>query len=401
VNTTPGQLNTFSSVWGGLYNDPNAGRPARINQWNIALERQLSKSMSIQAAYVGDRGVWEQANSLVSLNSITPAVLALHNLDLSSVATRNLMTSTICSSTAMTAGFTVPYASFPCSGTVAQSLRPFPEYNSSLQAEFVGQGNSSYDSLQVSFLKHLSHGLDVTSNYTYAKTLTIGTFPNAGPNGNPYNRQEQKGLDPVDIPSTFVNAITYITPAATANKLIRTLSGGWTFGATLWYASGALIAAPTSQTSKWSTYTFEGTVPMMRVPGASLYLLDPNCRCINPNNINQRVLNPAAWQDVAPGTISPGSWFYNDYRGPHQINENATIGRTFQIKERFKLSVRAEFFNMFNRVNLGTPSSGNPTQTTSVNNATGSITGFGYYAVGSTGNVGTPRNGDLVARLTF
>ena len=400
VNTVAGQLNTFSSVWGGLYNDPNAGRPARINQWNIALERQLSKSTSIQAAYVGDRGVWEQANNLESLNSITPAVLASHNLNLSNAATQKLMTSTICSSTAVAAGFSLPYATFPCSATVAQSLRPFPEYNSSLAAEFVGQGNSWYDSLQVSFLKHLSHGLDVSSSYTFSKTETIG---NSGINGNPYNRQQQKGLDPTgDIPNTFVNAITYITPAATTNKLIRTVTGGWTIGATLYYASGVLIQAPTSQVSKWSTYTFESNVPMMRVPGSPLYLLNPDCRCINPNNINDRVLNPAAWQDVAPGTISPGSLYYNDYRGPHQVNENATFGRTFQIKERFKLSIRAEFFNMFNRVTLGTPSSGNPTQTTSVNNATGAITGFGYYAVGNTGvlTIG-PRNGDLVARLTF
>ena len=76
VNTTPGQLNAFSAVWGGLYNDPSAGRPARINQWNIALQRQVTKDTSIEAAYVGNRGVWEQSNSLVSLNAITPAILA-------------------------------------------------------------------------------------------------------------------------------------------------------------------------------------------------------------------------------------------------------------------------------------------------------------------------------------
>jgi hypothetical protein len=399
VNTTAGQLNTFSSVWGGLYNDPNAGRPARINQWNIALERQLSKNMSIQAAYVGDRGVWEQANNLLSLNEITPAILQEHNLNLTSAATRTLMTSTICSSTAVAAGFSLPYAGFPCSGTVAQSLRPFPEYNSGLAAEFVDQGNSWYDALQLSFLRHLSHGLDISSNYTFSKTQTIG---NSGINGNPYDRQEQKGLDPAgDIPSTFVNAITYITPAATSNKFIRSLTGGWTFGTTLWYASGNLIEAPLSQVSKWSTYTFESNVPMLRVPGAPLYLTNPDCRCINPNNINQRVLNPAAWEDVAPGSISSGSLYYNDYRGPHQVNENATFGRTFQIKERFKLNIRAEFFNMFNRVALGSPNSTNPTQTTSVNSATGAINGFGYYNIGSTGVVGSPRNGDLVARLTF
>ena len=255
-----GQLNTFSSVWGGLYNDPGAGRPARINNWNIALQRQLTKDMSIEAAYVGDRGVWEQANSLVSLNELTPAILQAHNLDLTNSATRTLMTSQIGSAAAKAAGFTLPYATFPTTGTVAQSLRPFPEYNSSLAAEFVGQGNSYYDSLQVKFLRHLSHGLDVSSNYTFNKTLTIG---NSGINGNPYNRQEQKGLDGADTPHIFVNAITYMTPKATSNKLVRTLTGGWTWGASAAIRERlAHRAHRQSQVSKWSTYTFEiGHVP--------------------------------------------------------------------------------------------------------------------------------------------
>jgi hypothetical protein len=77
------------------------------------------------------------------------------------------------------------------------------------------------------------------------------------------------------------------------------------------------------------------------------------------------------------------------------------FGRTFRIRERISLNVRAEFFNVFNRVTLGTPSSGNPTATTSVNNATGAINGFGYYNVGNTSTLGTPRNGQLVARIRF
>ena len=103
VNTTPGQLNTFSAVWGGLYDDPGAGRPARINQWNIALQRQVTKDTSIEAAYVGNRGVWEQSNSLVSLNAITPQVLAAHGIDLTNAATRTLLTSQIGSAAAKAA----------------------------------------------------------------------------------------------------------------------------------------------------------------------------------------------------------------------------------------------------------------------------------------------------------
>jgi Carboxypeptidase regulatory-like domain/TonB dependent receptor len=396
VNTVAGQLNTFSSVWGGLYNDPEAGRPARINQWNVALQRQLTKDMSIEAAYVGNRGVWEPSNSLVALNAITPAMLKADGLDLTNAATRTLLTSQIGSATAKAAGYSIPYVGFPTTATVAQALRPFPEYNSSLPAEFVNQGNSYYDSLQVKFIRRLSRGLDVSAAYTFSKTENIGGYINA----DPYNRAIQKGLDGSDYPNIFVTAITYITPKATEIKAIRALTGGWTWGAVLRYASGGLIAAPQSQLSKWSTYTFESGTPQVRT-GQPLFLINPNCRCIDPNNINQRVLNPAAWQDVPAGTISPGSGYYNDYRGPHQVNENMNFGRTFRIRERISLNVRAEFFNVFNRVTLGTPSSSNPTATTSVNNATGAINGFGYYNVGNTSTLGTPRNGQLVARILF
>ena len=204
-----------------MYNDPNAGRPARINQWNVALQRQLTKDMSIEAAYVGNRGVWEPSNGLVNLNAITPARLKALGIDLTNAATRTLMTSQIGSATAKAAGYSIPYAGFPTTATVAQALRPFPEYNSGLPAEFVNQGDSYYDSLQVKFIRRLSHGLDVSAAYTFSKTENIGGYINA----DPYNRAIQKGLDANDYPHIFVTAITYITPQATENKLDPYLNG--------------------------------------------------------------------------------------------------------------------------------------------------------------------------------
>jgi hypothetical protein len=98
VNTVAGQLNNFSSVWGGLYNDPEAGRPARINNWDIALQRQLTKDMSIEAAYVGNRGVWEPSNGLVALDAITPARLKALGLDLTNAATNGRLNCLTCHS---------------------------------------------------------------------------------------------------------------------------------------------------------------------------------------------------------------------------------------------------------------------------------------------------------------
>jgi len=286
--------------------------------------------MSIQAAYVGNRGVWEQQGGLVNPNAITPAMFKADGVDLTNANTRTPMTSQICSAAAVAAGFKLPYASFPRGATVAQSLRPFPEYSVSLASQFANQGDSMYDSLQVKFGKRLSHGLDLTSNYTFSKTENIGGYINADPS----NRTIQKGLDSNDFPHILVTAFTYRTPKLNSNKLVRGVVGNWTWGATLRYASGALIAAPQSQLSKYSTYTFASGTPMVRVPGVPQYLTNIDCRCLEPNNINQRVLNPAAWQDVGAGTIRHGSGYYNDYRGPHQVNENMNFGRTFSLEKK-------------------------------------------------------------------
>jgi hypothetical protein len=220
-------------------------------------------------------------------------------------------------------------------------------------------------------------------------------------NADPSNRSIQRGLDSNYYPHISVTAITYTTPQLTSNRLLRHLTGGWTWGGVVRYATGRLIAAPQSQVSRWSTYTFASGTPMVRVPGVPLYLADINCHCIDPNKLEQRVLNPAAWQDVAGGTISPGSGYYSDYRGPHEISENMNLGRTFQLREKITLNIRAEFFNVFNRLYLGTPSSSNPTQTVTVNNATSAISGFGYYSIGTTSNLGGQRNGQLIARIRF
>ena len=59
VAPLPGGL-AASPAWGPQWIDPQAGRPSRINQWNLAVQRQLSGSMSLEIAYVGNRGVWER-----------------------------------------------------------------------------------------------------------------------------------------------------------------------------------------------------------------------------------------------------------------------------------------------------------------------------------------------------
>ena len=58
------------------YVDRNAGRPPRIQQWNITLQRELTRDLVVQAAYVGNRAVWLQNDSLIDYNASTPERLA-------------------------------------------------------------------------------------------------------------------------------------------------------------------------------------------------------------------------------------------------------------------------------------------------------------------------------------
>ena len=152
--------------------------------------------MTVEAAYVGNRGVWEQAQGLLALNAISPSTLQKLGLDLTNAATRTLLTSSICSPAAAAAGFKLPYAAYPCSANVAQSLRPFPEYNNSLPAWFDPLGNSWYDALQMKFVRHFSRGLDLSSTFSYQKEECLGSNGCAGIN-DAFNRAENKGLNPL------------------------------------------------------------------------------------------------------------------------------------------------------------------------------------------------------------
>ena len=38
--------------------DRNAGRPARLLQWNIGLQREIGRNLVVEASYVANRGVW-------------------------------------------------------------------------------------------------------------------------------------------------------------------------------------------------------------------------------------------------------------------------------------------------------------------------------------------------------
>ena len=386
IRPSPGQVDSPPQ-----WIHPDAGKPPRLNQWSVSIQRELTRDLVVDVAYVGNRGDGFTVNNLLNLNGITQDRLRSFGLDINNPNDRALLTSRLDSSLAASRGFNkLPYAGYSGANTVAQSLRPFPQFGT-INALGVPFGKSKYDSLQVKATKRYSHGLNLTATFTWQNERT-----NMAPGNAFFN-------DPVDRffvsdlsePLISVVAFNYEVPAFTSNSFVRAVVGGWTVGGIVRYASGLPIPVPSSQ-NQIAALLFQNT-RMNRVDSESLYLEDLNGSDYDPNA--DFVLNPAAWSNPAAGQLSSSAPYYDDFRYQRRPDEQLSFGRSFRVANRTRFEVRAEFFNAFNRIQLNNPDSTNPLQTQQYNAQGVPTSGFGRINTGSV--YGPPRSGQLVMRLSW
>ena len=350
--------------------------------------------------YVGARGIWWQAVTQVNYNAITPAALAARGININNAADQALLISPVNSTAAVARGFKVPFTGFPANATVAQSLRPYPQFNAGLTPLWAPLGDTWYESFQMKVTKRLSHGLDVVYNFTRQKTLTIGAESdspagNSGQVNDVFNRQVNRNLSSYDQPMISSISLNYSTPKWGKNKLVSYAVSDWEVHAFANYASGLPILAPVA-TNNLNSMLFQNTF-FSRVPGVPLFTQDLNCHCFDPNKTF--VLNPAAWTNPPAGQFGTAAAYYSDYRFQRRPTENFGIGRNFRIREHVSLNVRTEFTNIFNRTEMNNPTSTNALAT-QLKNATGQTTaGFGFINVTSV--AASPRQGTIVARIRF
>ncbi|HEY6346788.1 MAG TPA: TonB-dependent receptor [Bryobacteraceae bacterium] len=386
--------------------DQNAGRPAREIQWSFGLQREIVRNLLVEATYVGNRGVWWNGANAISINALQPSTLAQLGLNLNNANNRALLAAPLLSSIATSQGYgNPPYGGFPLDATVAQSLRPYPQFGTLSNWHWIPDGDTWYESLQTKATQRFSHGLEFSSSFTWSKQLTFAVEDDTGRGSgfvnDTFNRVVSKYLSIYDQPFLFVFSGSYTTPKLsggnklTSNKAVSWLARDWQIGTLLRYGSGLPIQSPQATTSL-ATYLFQNTL-VDRVPGVPLFTKDLNCHCFDPNKTF--VLNPAAWVNPPVGQFGTAAAYYSDYRYQRRPVENMSLGRNFRIKERTNLQVRAEFTNIFNRTEMNNPTSTNAFAT-QTQNATGQTTaGFGYINNGTT--FGSPRQGQLVARFQF
>jgi hypothetical protein len=378
-----------------VFYDRSSGRPPRVNQWNISLQRSITENLSVELAYIGNRGAWLQSDSMVQQNAMTIGAISAAGFDITNAADRAILTSPWTSAEAQARGVTAPYANFPTNQLTIQALRPFPQFNGTqngIRTRWNMSGNSWYDALQIKMTKRATHGLDVSGSFTWSKTTMIGAD---GTVNDIYDRESNKFLSSADTPLMLTFGFTYLTQPAGSNRILRALTRDWNFGGVMSYTSGALIRAPQAQ-NNLQTYLFRGTYAN-RVDGQDLYLQDLNGGKVDPNK--DFVLNPAAWSDPAPGTWGNFGGYYDDYRQKRRPVEQLGVGRTFRFTERLSFEIRAEFFNVFNRIPIGNPDSTNALATQKRNSAGVPTGGFGRINASSLS--GSPREGHLLLRIQF
>lgn len=339
-------LNTFVLSW-----DPvNKYQVPTLYNWNLTIERQLASDILVRAGYVGSR-----SNHLTETLNLNPKPVG------GAADTRlNLI------------------AGYSAFSTVQQDLQDI---------------NSTYHSLQLSAEKRMSRGLTILTNYTWSKSID-DLPPGAGVTGfdtssarpwdDPLRHQFDYGPSEFDHTHRFVASYVWELPRlGAARSLVRHTLGGWQLS--------GLVQAQTGR-----PLTVLSGVDNSRTgigQDRAVFVGDPYgpgaCARAGITAPCKDRLNPASFAPNAVNTF--GNVGKGSLRFPGFYAWDMGLSKNFNFTERWKLQFRAEFFNVFNRVNFlddeGTVNSFSRLSTTRQ---------FGALQQG-----GAPRIGQLALKLFF
>lgn len=238
-------------------------------------------------------------------------------------------------------------------------------------------GSSNYNAAFVTLNKRFSRGLLATVNYTFSRSLDqFGANQNsANTVPNSFDLQVEYGPSTFDVTHIVNSTFRYDLPFgkgrffSTGNVLDK-IVGGWyvsgigsarsgdalvvTQGAGVWggslflgFASGAI---PTKDPLSFGNDVNRGVNgsnnigtngdPANRGTGLNLFS--------NPEQVFNSFRRVEISRDGRAGRANP-------LRGPTRWNVDLSLGKTTQIKEGFKVTFLADFFNAFNNVIFANP----------------------------------------------
>lgn len=224
-------------------------------------------------------------------------------------------------------------------------------------------GDSSYNALQVKLNRQASHNLSLLLSYTYSHNLDNGPAPfNLGSNNdspqNPNDLRSEWASSDSDLRHNLVLSGTYILPFGKGQAIgsnwgpvTNALLGGWHYSPILRAETGNPVNV------------IRGTNPNSGLPGLRPDLVgDPNLPRHERSYLQW--FNTAAFSvppALSGNSFVPGNAGRNIVVGPAYVNLDSSLAKDFAI-EKWTLQLRAEAFNTSNTVHLSNPQAdaGNP-----------------------------------------
>jgi hypothetical protein len=306
-----------------------------VQKWSLGIQHEVVKDTSASIAYVGTKGTH-----------------LLGNLDLNQGQPN-----------AQVANFTI-------SPDYVRPYRGFSQINA-----YANIFNSNYNALQASLIHRLKDGVSFQASYTYSKTLTDNSGPNATVPSFPQDSHDIPAeYGPADFDRTHILTFNYsweLPFARRANGVAKTILGGWQLSGITVFQSGApltvVFLGDNAGVGSYNERADQVGNPFQAGPIAA------NPSCIAPTKVRTLTnwFNPCAFTEPALGTF--GNESVGALRGPRFQNWDMGLAKKFSLHESTSLQFQLEAFNVFNHPSWGTPDlfiDDAPNLFSTINNAT-------------------------------
>jgi hypothetical protein len=312
-------------------------RPQMTNQFNFAIERELDKATSINAAYVGQRGTHlviphEANNPLPGVGAYSTWAPINDRRPLATV--------------------------LPNVGNIALTE---------------SSGTSWYNALQISGRRRMKGGFEMLFQYTYSKTDTdgLGYYGCGSVNSegaywqDAYNRRGNYGPACFDVRHNFSTAGLFDFPfgkgrkfGSSANKVADLVLGGWNINYALSAHGGfpVTILAGTQNTNSGRSPRGNARANRYQIyPTPSVRTVDRWFGDVTASSFCAAGVNNGTCAYGIPALGEFGSAGVGTERAPGFFTLDTSIGKRFAITERQRIEFRAELFNVLNYVSWGPP----------------------------------------------
>jgi hypothetical protein len=349
--------NLQTDWWGG---GDTASRPGYYDSWTMSVQRELAGGLTAEVDYNGSYGK-RLPTGLITANQVPMSKVEELIARVGAANVKALLDTVIRDAAhAQTLGIPLPYPQFvdpsiQTTRTVAQALRPFPQYGNIRMSVGGGDksGSSKYHAVVLKLNQRPSHGLALQASYTWSRIMTDSDNFGAGASLDTARPDLEWSIGANDQTHNIKFNTVYELPFGAGQRwltdgIANLVLGGWRLALTQNYVSGI----PVGVTSN-SALTIFNTANRPNVTGQP-WRAEPAGDEFDPRV--DVFFNRDAFA-MPVGALGNAPRRNPDVRLDWMLSENISIAKTFGTARAVKFDVRIEAFNMFNRVIWAAPNS--------------------------------------------